>query len=36
VARPGTRLARYLTVLLGPPAVATGDVTAWRTPSSLR
>ena len=36
VAKPGTRLARYLTVLLGPPAVATGDVTAWRTPSSLR
>ena len=32
VARPGTRLARYLTDLLGPPAVVTGDVIAWRTP----
>ena len=36
VARPGTRLGRYLTDLLGPPAVAAGDVTAWRTPSSPR
>ena len=26
----------WINVLLGPPAVATGDVTAWRTPSSLR
>jgi len=32
VAKPGSRLGRYLTVLLGPPAVVTGDVTAWRTP----
>ena len=36
VARPGSRLARYLTVLLGTPAVMTGDVIAWRTPPSLR
>jgi hypothetical protein len=36
VAKPGTRLGRYLTDLLGPPAVVTGDVTAWRTPPSLR
>jgi hypothetical protein len=33
VAKPGSRLARYLTILLGTPAVVTGDVTAWRTPS---
>jgi len=36
VAKPGTRLGRYLTDLLGPPAVVTGGVTAWRTPPSLR
>jgi hypothetical protein len=36
VAKPGSRLARYLTVLLGTPAVMTGDVIAWRTPPSLR
>jgi hypothetical protein len=36
VARAGTRLVRYLTILLGTPAVETGDVTAWRTPPSLR
>jgi len=36
VAKPGSRLARCLTVLLGTPAVVTGDVIAWRTPSSLR
>jgi hypothetical protein len=36
VARPGSRLGRYLTRLLGTPAVVTGDVTAWRTPPSLR
>jgi hypothetical protein len=33
VATPGSRLGRYLTALLGPPAVATGDVTAWRVPA---
>jgi hypothetical protein len=32
VAKPGSRLGRYLTVLLGAPAVVTGDVTAWRIP----
>jgi len=32
VARPDSRLGRYLTALLGPPAVVTGDVLAWRTP----
>ena len=31
VARPGSRLGRYLTVLLGPPAVENGDILAWRT-----
>ena len=31
VARPGSRLGRYLTALLGPPAVEAGDVLAWRT-----
>jgi hypothetical protein len=36
VTKPGTRLARYLTTLLGTPAVVTGDVMAWRTPPSLR
>jgi len=36
VARPGTRLVSYLTILLGTPAVEIGDVTAWRTPPSLR
>jgi hypothetical protein len=33
VARPGTRLGRYLTAILGPPAVVTGDVMAWRIPA---
>jgi hypothetical protein len=33
VATRGSRLGRYLTALLGPPAVATGDVTAWRVPA---
>jgi hypothetical protein len=33
VARPGSRLGRYLTALLGSPAVATGGVTAWRVPA---
>jgi hypothetical protein len=33
VAKPGSRLARYLTILLGAPAVVTGDVTAWRLPA---
>jgi hypothetical protein len=32
VATPGSRLARYLTAILGPPAVVTGDVMAWRIP----
>ena len=31
VARPGSRLGRYLTVLLGRPAIETGDILAWRT-----
>jgi len=31
VAKPGSRLGRYLTVLLGPPTVEAGDVIAWRT-----
>ena len=30
VARPDTSLGRYLTALLGRPAVVTGDVIAWR------
>ncbi len=33
VAKPGSRLDRYLTVLLGTPAVVTGDVIAWRVPA---
>jgi hypothetical protein len=33
VARPDSRLGQYLTVLLGAPAVVTGDVMAWRTPA---
>ena len=32
VTAPGSRLGRYLTAILGSPAVATGDVTAWRIP----
>jgi len=32
VAPPGSRLGRYLTAILGSPAVAAGDVTAWRIP----
>jgi hypothetical protein len=31
VATPDSRLGRYLTAILGSPAVAAGDVTAWRT-----
>jgi hypothetical protein len=31
VAKPGSRLGRYLAVLLGPPALVTGDMIAWRT-----
>jgi len=31
VTRPGSRLGRYLAVLLGPPAAEAGDVIAWRT-----
>ncbi len=34
VTKPGSRLGRYLTGLLGPPAVEAGDVLAWRTPST--
>jgi hypothetical protein len=34
VTTPGSLLAQYLTTLLGPPAVAAGDVIAWRTPAS--
>jgi len=33
VATPGSRLGRYLTAILGSPAIATGDVTAWRVPA---
>ena len=33
VTKPGSRLGRYLTILLGTPAVVTGDVTAWRIPA---
>ena len=36
VTKPGSRLARYLTSLLGTPVVMTGDVIAWRTPPALR
>jgi hypothetical protein len=32
VAKLNSRLGRYLTVLLGRPAVVVGDVLAWRTP----
>jgi hypothetical protein len=32
VTTPGSLLVQYLTSLLGPPSVATGDVVAWRTP----
>src|SRR5690348_10578236 len=32
VATPGSQLGRYLTAILGSPAVAAGDVTAWRIP----
>jgi hypothetical protein len=35
VTKLNSRLGRYLTVLLGPPAVVAGDVLAWRT-SRLR
>jgi hypothetical protein len=31
VAELNSRLGRYLTVLLGRPAVVAGDVLAWRT-----
>jgi hypothetical protein len=31
VATRSSRLGRYLTILLGPPAAAAGDVLAWRT-----
>jgi hypothetical protein len=31
VARPDSQLGQYLTVLLGRPAAAAGDVLAWRT-----
>jgi len=31
VTKPGSQLGRYLTVLLGRPAVEVGDVIAWRT-----
>jgi hypothetical protein len=32
VTTPGSRLARYLTAILGSPAVVTADVMAWRIP----
>jgi hypothetical protein len=32
VARPASQLGRYLTAILGSPAVTAGDVTAWRIP----
>ena len=34
VTKPGSRLGRYLTDLLGPPAIEAGDVLAWRMPST--
>ena len=34
VTKPDSQLGRYLTDLLGPPAVEAGDVLAWRTPST--
>jgi hypothetical protein len=34
VTTPGSLVAQYLTTLLGPPAVAVGDVIAWRTPAA--
>jgi hypothetical protein len=33
VATPGSRLGRYLTAVLGSPAVVAGDVMAWRFPA---
>jgi hypothetical protein len=30
VAEKGSRLGRYLTALLGPPTVASGEVLGWR------
>jgi hypothetical protein len=36
VATPGSHLGRYLTAILGSPAVVAGDVMAWRFPASLR
>ena len=36
VATPGSQLGRYLTAILGSPAVVAGDVMAWRFPASLR
>ena len=33
VTRQNSRLGRYLTALLGRPAVVAGDVLAWRTPA---
>jgi len=30
VTTPGSQLARYLTAILGSPAVVTADVMAWR------
>ena len=33
VATPGSRLGRYLTAILGSPAVVAGDVMAWRFPA---
>jgi len=32
VTTPGSRLGRYLTSILGSPAVVAGDMTAWRIP----
>jgi hypothetical protein len=36
VTTPDSALAQYLTVLLGRPAVAAGDVIAWRLPAPIR
>jgi hypothetical protein len=33
VATPGSQLSRYLTAILGSPAVVKADVMAWRTPA---
>jgi hypothetical protein len=34
ITTPGSLLTRYLTTLLGPPSAVSGDVIAWRIPST--